>query len=329
MNQRRIQFLLVEDMLATSATLPAEMLLAAESIARGKRHPSPALNIVRVATQQRAIHTQAGFAIKPDRKLQNPEAGDIIYVPALWRNPRPVVLKNYSVIDWLKKGSLAGATIAGVGTGCCFLAEAGLLNGKPATTHWHYFDRFEKDYPKVKLKRDFFITQADETYCAASLNSLADLTVHFIQDIFGKDIAHQVERNFSHEIRQPYESMRYFEGSTNKHADETVLQIQIWLQDNYQKEIILAELAKQFDMSVRSFNRRFKLATGKSPLQYLQEIRMATARDLLQASNLNVSEIAYNVGYQDLGHFSALFKKLYHATPQDYRTTVRAKLFQL
>jgi len=329
MSNYRIQFLLVDDMLATSATLPAEMLLAAESIAKGKHRPSPTLNILRVATHRRAINTQAGFAIKADRALQNPQAGDIIYVPALWRNPRPLVKNNYSVIDWLKQASSVGATIAGVGTGCCFLAEAGLLDDKPATTHWHYFDRFEHDYPKIKLKRDYFITQAEEIYCAASVNSLADLTVHFIQRIFGNDIAHQVERNFSHEIRQPYESMRYFEGGTDKHRDETVLQIQIWLQDNYEKEIILSNIAEEFDMSVRSFNRRFKLAVGKSPLQYLQEIRMATTRELLQGSNLSISEIAYKVGYQDLGHFSMLFKKLYHATPQDYRTTVRAKLFQL
>src|SRR5690606_32666795 len=183
------------------------------------------------------------------------QPGHIIYVPALWRNPRPIVRRHAPMLKWLNAAYAAGATIAGVGTGCCFLAEAGLLDNRPATTHWHYFDRFEADYPKVHLKRDYFITQADELYCAASINSLADLTVHFIQRLYGDEIAHHVARHFSQEIRRAYESMRYFEGSTDKHRDETVLQIQVWLQSHYQQDLRFGDLAEQFDMSVRSMNQ--------------------------------------------------------------------------
>ncbi|MEX1033058.1 MAG: helix-turn-helix domain-containing protein [Cellvibrionaceae bacterium] len=324
-----IQFLLVDGMLATSMTLPAEMLRAAQSAADGERTRSHQLHIATVGISRKRIATRAGFAIAPDLTLKQAKPADIIYVPALWRNPRPIVSKHAAIIPWLRQAYQTGAIIAGVGTGCCFMAEAGLLDNRPATTHWHYFDPFEHDYPKVHLKRDYFITQANELYCAASVNSLADLTVHFIQRLYGKRIAHHIERHFSHEIRRAYESMRYFEGSSDKHSDETILQMQLWLQDNYPKEINFAELAEQFDMSVRTLNRRFKLATGNPPLRYLQETRMATARDLLKTSNLSISEIAYSVGYQDLGHFSALFKKSFSATPHDYRTTVRAKLFSI
>lgn len=327
--RHRIQFLLVDGMLSTSATLPAEMLRAAQSAAEGRRTGKHRLKVETLGMSRQPVTTRSGFPLAPDRALDQTRPGDIIYVPALWRNPRRILRKHAAVAEWLRHAHEAGAVIAGVGTGCCFMAEAGLLDGRPATTHWHYFDQFEEDYPKVHLKRDYFITQADEVYCAASINSLADLTVHFIQRLYGQSIAHHIERHFSHEIRRAYESMRYFEGSTDKHSDETVLQIQLWLQDNYQKDVKFAELAEQFDMSVRSMNRRFKLATGKSPLRYLQEIRMSIARDLLKTSNLSISEIAYSVGYHDLGHFSALFKKSFSATPHDYRTTVRAKLFSI
>jgi transcriptional regulator GlxA family with amidase domain len=325
----RIQFLLVEGMLTTSATLPAEMLRAAQSAADGQRRGDHRMEITTVGLTRKPVSTRAGFPLTPDLNLKQAKSGDIIYVPALWRNPRPIVRKHGPVLEWLQKARAEGATIAGVGTGCYFLAGAGLLDNRPATTHWHYFDQFEQDFPQVHLKRDYFITQADELYCAASVNSLADLTVHFIQRLYGKTIAHHIERHFSHEIRRAYESMRYFEGSSDQHSDETVLQIQQWLQSNYHREVKFAEIAEEFDMSVRSLNRRFKLATGKSPLRYLQEIRMGVARDLLKTSNLSISEIAYSVGYQDLGHFSALFKKTFSATPHDYRTTVRAKLFSL
>ncbi|MGQ9427384.1 GlxA family transcriptional regulator [Gilvimarinus sp. F26214L] len=324
-----IQFLLLEGMMATSATLPSEMLHAAQSVADGRRRGEHELNIRTVALSRARVQTRAGFPLSPDRTLARAGRADIIYVPALWRNPKPIIRKHEAVLDWLREAYENGTTIAGVGTGCCFMAEAGLLDGRPATTHWHYFDRFERNYPRVHLKRDYFITQADELYCAASVNSLADLTVYFIRRLYGESIAHHVERHFSHEIRRAYESMRYFEGSSDKHRDETVLQIQLWLQDNYQQEVKFGDLAERFDMSVRSLNRRFKLATDKSPLSYLQDIRMGVARDLLKTSNLSISEIAYSVGYQDLGHFSALFKKSFSATPHDYRTTVRAKLFSI
>jgi transcriptional regulator GlxA family with amidase domain len=214
-----------------------------------------------------------------------------------------------------------------VGTGVCFLAEAGLLDGKAATTHWHYFDQFQKDYAAVQLKRQYFITQAGNLYCAASVNSLADLTVHFIQRFFGKMIASHVERHFSHEIRQAYETSGFFEAEKNRHPDEDITQIQIWLQDNYQRDILFPQVASRFSMSVRTLNRRFKNALGQTPLDYLQEIRINTAKDLLKTSNLSISEIADKVGYQDTGYFTTLFKKKLATTPNAYRDTVRAKLF--
>ncbi len=325
----RIQYLLVPDMLGTSATLSGEMLAAAENAAIGGRHSKRRLNISTIANQTEAIATPTGISLHPDQQIASAEAADLILIPALWRNPKPNLLSDNSILEFLQRAHQQGSTLAAVGSGCFLLAATGLLNGKPATTHWHYFDRFEREFPSVHLKRDYFITQADKLYCAASINSLADLTIHFIQDIYNKSVAQTIQRHFSHEIRRAYESMRYFEGGSDQHADENILQVQLWLQDHYHQAIQFSQLAGQFEMSIRSFNRRFKLATGLTPVKYLQELRMGTARDLLQTSNLSIGEVAYKVGYQDLGHFSALFKQYFASTPVDYRTTVRAKLFSL
>ena len=320
-------FLVVEEMLATSITLPIEMMNAAESAARGKNRQAQRLNIASAGTTLAPIPTRSGFSLSPDLTLDDIESTDMVIIPSLWRNPRPIIRRNPQIISWLQKLNEKGAILIAVGTGCCFLAEAGLLNGKAATTHWHYFDQFQRDYPEAQLKRQYFITQSGNIYCAASVNAVADLTVHFIHRTYGKEIASHVQRNFSHEIRRAYESTSYYDDKHRYHPDEDIVQAQIWLQDNCQKEILLKDVAEKFDMSVRTFNRRFKNATSKTPLQYLQEIRIDMAKDLLQTSNLSVSEIAYKVGYQDMGHFSSLFKKLLSTTPSDYRSTVRAKLF--
>ena len=220
-----------------------------------------------------------------------------------------------------------GSIISGVGTGCCFMAEAGLLDEKPATTHWYYFDQFERSYPATNLKRQYFITQAGNLYCAASVNAMADLTVHFIKMIYGETIANQVQRHFSHEIRRDYESISFFEGNANYHPDEDIVQAQTWMQDNYQRDFKQADLAERFHMSIRTFNRRFKNATEKTPSQYLQEIRVGVAKDLLKTSNLSIQEIALQVGYTDISHLASLFKKYLNITPSEYREVVRGKLF--
>lgn len=322
-----ISFFICENMLTTSSTLPMEMLMAAESYANARsstRHPRITIQTVSQFEMPRArtgLHWQATYNIK------DPVRHDLIYIPGLWRNPRPIVKKHQETLEWLKQQHQNGSTISAVGTGCCFLAEAGLLDGKAATTHWHYFDQFQERYPAVHLKRQHFITQAGNLYCSASINSLADLTVYFIQRLFGKPAASHVERHFSHEIRQSYESSVFFEDIHNRHPDEDIIQIQIWLQDNYHREITLGHIAKRFGMSIRTFNRRFKTATGQTPLEYLQEIRVNIARELLKTSNLSISEVADKVGYQDTSHFNNLFKKILSVTPAAYRKTVRGKLF--
>ncbi|WP_323814370.1 GlxA family transcriptional regulator [Cellvibrio sp. NN19] len=325
----RIHFLLCERMLATSSTLPMEMLMASESAARSlpSNEHQPPLDIKTISLTDSPVATRTGLLWQPDTIIDRKPASDLIYIPGLWRNPRPAVQKHKETLNWLREQYHNGAIISAVGTGVCFLAEAGLLDGKAATTHWHYFDQFQKDYPQIQLKRQYFITQAGNLYCAASVNSLADLTVHFIHRFFGKAIASHVERHFSHEIRQAYDTSGFFEAEQNPHPDEEITQIQIWLQDNYQRDILFPQVANRFSMSVRTLNRRFKNALGQTPLDYLQEIRINIAKDLLKTSNLSISEVADKVGYQDTGYFNALFKKKLATTPNAYRETVRAKLF--
>ncbi|MFT7388274.1 MAG: transcriptional regulator GlxA family with amidase domain [Candidatus Endobugula sp.] len=321
-------FVLSPQMLSTSMSWPADMFSAANQAAKTLCPDSPPIELITTAVKQVTHKAQdLPFALSPSHVLSDIRQADLIYLPALWRNPRPILADSQALIPWLQKHYEQGALISGVGTGCCFMAEAGLLNHKPATTHWYYFDQFQKQYPLVKLKRQHFITQAGNLYCAASINSLADLTIHFIQQFFNKAVAQHIERHFSHEVRRAYETVSYFEDGNINHSDEEILQIQLWIKTNVSKLISIDNMAIQCNMSKRNFSRRFKEATAKTPLQYLQDIRMDTACDLLQSSNLFIGDIADKVGYSDVSHFSQVFRKKLALSPSDYRTTVRAKLF--
>ncbi|ODS24418.1 AraC family transcriptional regulator [Candidatus Endobugula sertula] len=323
----KVAFVLTEKMLLTSTSWPADMLNAANNCAKALCPKKPELMLMTVSACSLSKQRQSPFILLPDHHIDDVTDVDLIYLPALWRNPCSVLVNNHALSPWLQHHYDNGTIINGVGTGCCFMAEAGLLDHKPATTHWYYFDQFQKLYPLVQLKRQHFITQSGNLYCAASLNSLADLTIHFIKHFFNSAVAQHVERHFSHEIRQAYETASYFEDGNINHSDEEILQIQLWLKNNINKPIQIVDIAKQFSISTRNLNRRFKEATGKPPSIYIQDERIQIAKDLLQSSNLAIGDIADKVGYSDVSYFSQLFKKRLHITPKEYRTTVRAKLF--
>lgn len=329
-SQLRVSLAIYQHVLSTSLTLPVEMLLAGEAYAQRYDKATSGLVTQFVSNDEAIIKARSGINLLADvilSDLKEDYFPDIIIVPSLWRNPRPVLRKQQALIAWLKRCWQQGTTLIGVGTGVCFLAESGLLDNHPATTHWHYVEQFQRDYPQVELKPDFFITQSDRIYCAASLNALADIIVHIIEQTYGRAAAQNVQRNFSHEIRKPYEEQRYLEGAVDRHADELISQIQFWLRTNLDTELSLEQVAQQFGLSQRSFTRRFKAATGVRATQYWQTLRIDMAKDLLASSNLSIQEIADQVGYQDQGHLTRLFKKQLNLTPKAYRAMVRKKLF--
>ncbi|MFA5629891.1 MAG: helix-turn-helix domain-containing protein [Porticoccaceae bacterium] len=326
---RTVGIVLCDNVLATSATLPYEMLQTALASARGLRESVGELEILTLSSDGKPVHSASGFDLTPSAALGDCPQLDLVHFPGQWRNPRRAILANPDIAPWLQDQHRYGALVTAVGTGVCFPAAAGLLDDKPATTHWHYFDQFQKDYPRVNLKRQYFITQAGNIYCAASVNTLAELMVHIIYLWFGRPVANNVERNFFHEIRGTFEPSRYFAEHVEHHSDEGILQVQIWLDDNFARKVSFPMLAAQFDMSTRTFNRRFRQAMGTTPREYLQALRLNHARDLLQKTNLSILEIAGFSGYQDISHFTRQFQHHFQITPGQYRETVRAKLFSV
>ena len=215
-----LTLLLCDNMLVSSSTLAAELFNFAQAMARASKHPVRDVVIRRVTPDGSPVLTSAGFELQPTHSLEDSFTSDLIHIPALWRNPRPAVSQYQAYIPWLQRQHQNNINMTAVGTGVCFLAEAGLLDDKPATTHWHYFDQLQRQYPKVQLERQHFTTQAGNIYCAASVNAMAELIVYQVERIFGRVIARQAQRNFFHEIRNISEPIGMTDHHQHKHADE-------------------------------------------------------------------------------------------------------------
>ena len=313
--------------LGTSVTIPMEMLNAADLIKRIKGGHSQRLQLQLVHPAGGNIQLTAGLELVCHHTLEDVGQTDLIIVPALWGNPQGVARQYPQLLKWLQQH--ADTPICAVGTGSFFLAEAGLLNHKVATTHWYYFDQFAANYPEVILQRDRFITRAGNLYCAGSVNSVRDVILHFIEAHYGQDIANEVSRHFTHELKRSYTGSFLNQTQQHYHQDETIVEIQDWLHNAYHEPLTLPTIAGKYRLSIRTLNRRFKLATDKSPMQYLQQIRLDNAKELLRSSNLPIAEIAFSTGYGDSSQFAAQFRKHMSVSPSAYRDLVRKKLFQV
>ncbi len=319
--------ILYPDAMATSITLPMEILLAASQMASVRERGRPQVRFLLAGPDRRTIRLSSGITLKPDIAYADLPNLDLLLLPGIWRNPVATINDSGPWLQQLRAMGASDTRICSVGTASCLLAEAGLLNGKPATTHWNYFEQFARRYPSVQLKTRHLITQSGNIYCVGSVNSIADLMVHIVEEWFGSAIARAVENQFSPEIRQSFRDAAYQNEPQSSHHDELVLEAQLWLQANLGESLTIAALAQHLGLSSRTLNRRFQSATGLSPMGYLQSLRIAEARDLLRHSNLSVSEIAWQVGLNDTSYFSKLFREQVGMSPLKYRSAVRGKLF--
>lgn len=322
-----LTLILCDNMLVSSSTLAAEIFNFASAMARARSRQAGEVIIRWVSTDDLPVKTSSGFELCPTHSLEDTFQSDLVHLPALWRNPRPIVKRARALTPWLRRQHQLNSSFTAVGTGVCFLAEAGLLEDKSATTHWHYFDQLQKSYPNLKLQRQHFTTQTGNIYCAASINAMAELIVYQVERIFGRVIARQAQRNFFHEIRNLSEAVSYSDSRELKLSDELIVQAKIWMQDNLSKRSLLSYLPEKMGVQKRTLNRRFKIATGKTPGEYLNEVRMNFACDLLKNTDLSILEIASFSGFSDNSWFSARFKQWSGSTPKAYRSSVRAKTF--
>ncbi|WP_196140391.1 GlxA family transcriptional regulator [Aliikangiella sp. G2MR2-5] len=317
--------------LSTSLSLPMEMISAANSVARINRvkRENWQCKVVSALSQANTpIDFARGLRVLPELDLATAPKADSIFLPPIWGKPDFVIDRNPELIQWIRQRYEEGTQLIATGTGVGLLARAGLLDNKVATTHWYYFDTFERKYPRVNLQRHHFITQAGSLYCCGSINALVDLTTYFIETYFGKEVTQVIEQHFSHEINRTYDKPWYSTGEA-RHPDEGIIEVQQWMQSHYSQNFNLNALAELANMSVRNFSRRFKAAVGKSALAYGLDLKMEAARELLKETNLSHQDIADRVGFKDAAYFSRQFKLKNKLTPREYREMVRGKLFNI
>ena len=231
---------------------------------------------------------------------------------------------NKGIIDWLLKHHNKGTTIASICAGAFFLAETGLLDGKIATTHWGFAEEFKQRYPQIKLRPERLISDEGSLLCSGACSSYIDLSMYLIERYCGRKVAMECSKTMLHDFGRSSQSPYMVFQFQKDHGDSQIAEAQKWIETKYKENTNINSLAQNYGMSQRSFERRFKSATGDTPLFYLQRVRVEAAKRYLETNNETFNEITYRVGYEDSSFFRKVFKKQTGLLPKDYRRKFQA-----
>ena len=244
---------------------------------------------------------------------------DLIIVPGFTGDHTAMLKKHRAVIDWIKEMNHTGAEIASMCVGSFFLAEAGLLNGKMATSHWAATDEMQLRYPLVRVQADRVITDQDGIYTGGGAFSSLKLVLYLIEKFSGRETALLVSKRFSIDI--DHASQTHFAVFTgqHRHNDEEILRSQAYIERHYSAGISIDQVSALCNTGRRNFIRRFKAATNNTPIEYLQRVRIEAAKKALEDNTLPLNEVLTRTGYEDVKTFRMVFKKITGLSPRDYR----------
>ena len=264
-----------------------------------------------------------GIPVVPDCSVaDNPGAG-ILILPELWLGPDEDIHGRYpELMDWIRRKYKEGSTLYSACSGSVMLAETGLLDGCEATSHWGYQDLFSKHYPKVRFRPEpnlVFADAAGRIVTAGGTTSWHDLAIHIISRYGSPGEALRIAKvyllKWHGEGQLPYAALV----RRNPHADSVVRTCEQWLDEHFRESDAIRQAVELANIPERTLKRRFKTATGTTLIEYLQNLRIEAAKQLLESGQLPVDEISVEVSYEDPSFFRRLFKRSTGLTPSQYR----------
>jgi len=244
---------------------------------------------------------------------------DLIIVPSLNHAYDAAIAGNTGLIEWLSAQYKNGAEIASICTGAFLLAAAGILDGKSCSTHWAATDELRQRFPKVNLQSDKIITEENGVYTNGGAYSFLNLILYLVEKHFDRTTAIFCAKVFQIEMdRQSQSSFMIFKGQ-KLHDDDMIKQAQSYIEERTAEKISFEQLSARFAIGRRNFDRRFIKATGNTPLEYFQRVKIESAKRAFETTRKSIQEVMYEVGYSDLKAFREVFRKITGISPLEYR----------
>ena len=259
------------------------------------------------------------FTVNPHTHISTISKTDLIIIPSLNHNYQKTVKQNQSLIQWIEKQYKQGAEIASICTGAFLLASSGLLDGKTCSTHWSAADDLRAMFPKINVQTDKLITDEKGIYTNGGAYSFLNLIIYLVEKYFDRQTAIFCSKVFQIEMdRQSQSAFIIFKGQKS-HDDEVVNKAQAYIEGHIDEKISIEHLSSTFAVGRRNFDRRFIKATGNTPLEYSQRVKIESAKKAFETTRKTINEVMYEVGYSDMKAFREVFRKITGMSPLEYR----------
>lgn len=264
-----------------------------------------------------------GRLVTPDGGLEAYGQPDLVIVPDLHLPPEEQLPEEFGqLVPWIRDVYSKGAMITSVCSGALLLAAAGLLDGLDATSHWAFCDTIAKRFPEVRMRRERILIPAGDGHrivTAGGASAWGDLVLYLVGRLAGQEEARHLAKVY---LLQPHTDGQLHYASLvagAQHDDRLVGQAQVWAADNYAMPAPVSAMAERFGLSERSLLRRFRKATGQTPVEYIQTLRIEEAKQMLETTDTPIEEVAVEVGYTETSSFRNAFRRYVGMPASTYR----------
>jgi transcriptional regulator GlxA family with amidase domain len=243
----------------------------------------------------------------------------VLIIPGNEQAPVGGASRDRMLVEWLREKHSQGVVLAAVCGGVFILARSGLLAGRQATTHWAFNEEFSLQFPDVLTETDRMVIDYGDVVTAGGVLAWADLGLRLVERFLGPSVMLDTARFMN--IEPPGREQQFYSDFVPKikHGDSAILKAQHWLSTQRERPMAVTDIARYVCLEPRTFLRRFVSATGMKPSEYLQRLRVTRAREMLEFSRTSIDKIAESVGYDDVGGFRRVFRKIVGLTPSEYR----------
>ncbi|MEW5734341.1 MAG: helix-turn-helix domain-containing protein [Thermodesulfobacteriota bacterium] len=279
----------------------------------------PLFHIQIVTLDGRPVHASGGFEIRPEGSVRDAGDSDLILLPAFFP---PFDLENRRIdelCEWLRYRHQDGQRLVATCTGSFFLARTGLLDGRRATVNWLFEGMFRRLHPRVNLLTDRIMVEDARLVTTGAATAFLNMCLHFIEEYGDPELAARCSRSLLIDPERQSQAPYMIHDFWKHHGDDGILAAQTLMEKAYTENISIEDVAEKVGISQRHFKRRFKKATGDTPIAYLQHLRIENAKKLLENSRESVNEITWKVGYEDINSFRRLFRRHTGMSPKGYR----------
>lgn len=260
------------------------------------------------------------LTLRPHTNISKIPHSHLVVIPAsLIRNYQTATKGNKLLIDWIAKQYKQGAEIASMCTGVFTLAASGVLEGKACSTHWAVSENFMLNFPNVGLQTEKLITDENGIYTNGGAYSFLNLIIYLVEKHYDRQTAIYCSKVFQIDINRQSQSEFIMFSNQKLHDDEQVKKAQLYIENHIDEKISIEDLCEKLSVARRNFDRRFIKATGNSPLEYIQRVKIESAKKNLENTRKTISEVMYDTGYSDVKAFREVFKKITGLSPTKYK----------